>query len=80
MAKKIGNLNSLHFALSKLIDEPMREDEFTCADFYAEAIKIDPALTKTQAQNRIRGMLANGELVCRKVRHNGKQANAYTKV
>jgi hypothetical protein len=80
MAKKIGNLNSLQFALSKLIDEPMREDEFTCADFYSEALKIDPNLTKTQAQNRIRGALANGELVCRKVRHNGKQANAYTKV
>ena len=79
MAKKIGNLSSLQFALEHLVDRPLGENEFVFDDFYSEAIMLDPKLTRDQAQNRIRKMLEKGQLVCRKVRNNGKQANAYSK-
>lgn len=79
MAKKLGNLDSLQFALSSLIDQPIREDEFTADCFYNEAVKIEPNLRMSQAQNRLRAMLANGQLICRKIRYNGKSCNAYSK-
>lgn len=78
MAKKIGILNSLQFALEHLVDRPLGENEFVFDDFYSEALKIDPKLSRDQAQNRIRKMLEKGQLICRKVRHNGKSANAYS--
>jgi hypothetical protein len=79
MAKKIGNLSSLQFALSQLVDEPQQDDEFSVMDFVNEAKKTDPKMTYTIAKNRIRSMCENNTLTKRSIRRNGKMINIYKK-
>lgn len=79
MAKKIGNLNSLEFALSQLVDEPQRPDEFSSNEFYERAIKKEPTITFAMAAYRLKTMVSEGSLIVRKTRINGKQANLYSR-
>ena len=79
MAKKLGNLSSLQFALSQLVDEPQQDDEFSVMDFLDEAKKTDPKITYTIAKNRIGSMFENNILTKRRIRRNGTMVNLYKK-
>jgi hypothetical protein len=79
MAKKIGNLNSLEFALSQLVDEPQHADEFSVDEFLAKAQKKDPTMTISIARNRIQCMHQNGLLTKRLIRRNGAMMNLFRK-
>jgi hypothetical protein len=79
MAKKIGNHNSLQFALAQLVDEPQHADEFSVDDFVEAAQKADPSMTLTIARNRLAQMFQNGQLKKRKIRRDGKTINLFRK-
>jgi hypothetical protein len=79
MAKKIGNLSSLQFALSQLVDEPQQQDEFSADEFFVEGRKSDKNLTISMARNRLLHMFRNGLLEKRQIRKNGKMINIYRK-
>ena len=79
MAKKIGNLNALEFALSQLIDEPQADDEFTADEFIAAAKEDNQKSSTGALRHRIRRMCENGLLKKRMVRINGHLTNLYTK-
>ena len=79
MAKKIGNLSSLEFALSQILDEPKRDDEFSAEDAYVEARRRNPKVTLASVRQRIMRMEQNGTLKKRAVRHNGTSINLYSK-
>ena len=79
MAKKLGNLSSLQFALSQLVDEPQQDDEFSVMDFLNEAKKTDSKMTYTIAKNRIGSMFENNILTKRLIRRNGTMVNLYKK-
>ena len=79
MAKKIGNHNSLQFALAQLVDEPQRPDEFSVDDFMAEAQKTDPTMTLTIARNRLAQMYQKGLLIKRRIRRNNSIVNLFKK-
>ena len=79
MAKKIGNLSSLQFALSQIVDEPQNQDEFSAEEFLTEGQKTDSTLTITIVRNRLIQMFRNGLLTKRQIRRNGKMINLYRK-
>jgi hypothetical protein len=79
MAKKIGNLSSLQFALSQIVDDPQQPDEFSTEEFLAEGLKTDPSLTITIVRNRLIQMFRNGLLVKRQIRRDGKMINLFRK-
>jgi hypothetical protein len=79
MAKKIGNLSSLQFALSQIVDDPQQPDEFSTEEFLIEGLKADPSLTITIVRNRLIQMFRNGLLVKRQIRRDGKMTNLYRK-
>ena len=79
MAKKIGNLSSLEFALSKILDEPKRDDEFSAEDALVEAKKKNPDLTLSKIRQRLIRMEQAGLLTKRIVRRNGTIVNLYSK-
>jgi hypothetical protein len=79
MAKKIGNISALEFALSHILDEPQREDEFSAEDAYVEARKKNPKLTLSGVRQKLMRMEQNGALKKRTKRHNGTTINLYSK-
>lgn len=79
MAKKIGNHNSLQFALSQLVDEPQRDDEFSVDDFVAAAQLADPTMTVTIARNRLAQMHQRGLLTKRRIRRKNTIVNLFKK-
>lgn len=79
MAKKIGNLSSLQFALSQILDEPQQADEFTVDQFLASAREQDPSMTPNKARCRLVALHNNGLLEKRHIRRNGKIMNLYRK-
>jgi hypothetical protein len=79
MAKKIGNLSSLQFALQQIVDEPQKPDEFSAEEFLIEGMKSDRTLTITIVRNRLTQMFRNGLLTKRQIRRNGKMINLYRK-
>lgn len=79
MAKKIGNLSSLQFALSQIVDDPQQPDEFSAEEFLVEGLKTDPSLTITIVRNRLIHMFRNGLLVKRQIRRDGKMMNLFRK-
>ena len=79
MAKKIGNLSSLQFALQQIVDEPQKPDEFSAEEFLIEGQKTDRTLTITIVRNRLIQMFRNGLLAKRQIRRNGKMINLYRK-
>lgn len=79
MAKKIGNLSSLQFALSQIVDDPQQPDEFSADEFLVEGLKTDPSLTITIVRNRLIHMFRNGLLVKRQIRRDGKMMNLFRK-
>jgi len=80
MKKKTTDaISSLDFALSQLVDEPQRADEFSVDDFYAEARKKNSTLTLNIARNRLQNMQTNGLLTKRRIRRNGTTINLYSK-
>lgn len=79
MAKKIGNLSSLQFALQQIVDEPQKPDEFSAEEFLIEGMKADRTLTITIVRNRLTQMFRNGLLTKRQIRRNGKMINLYRK-
>jgi len=79
MPKKIGNLSSLKFALSQIIDDPQKDDEFSAEEFLAEGLKSDPSLTITIVRNRLTHMFRNGKLAKRQIRRGGKMINLFRK-
>ena len=79
MAKKIGNLSSLQFALSQIVDDPQQPDEFSAEESLIEGLKADPSLTITIVRNRLIQMFRNGLLVKRQIRRDGKMINLYRK-
>ena len=79
MAKKLGKLSSLQFALSQIVDEPQKQDEFSVEEFLIEGQKTDRTLTITIVRNRLIQMFRNGLLTKRQIRRNGKMINLYRK-
>jgi hypothetical protein len=79
MAKKIGNISALEFALSHILDEPQREDEFSAEDAYLEARQKNPKITLSSVRQRLTRMEQNGSLKKRSVRHNGTIVNLFSK-
>jgi hypothetical protein len=80
MKKKTTDvISSLDFALSQLVDEPQRADEFSVDDFYAEARKKNSTLTLNIARNRLQNMQTNGLLTKRRIRRNGTTINLFRK-
>ena len=79
MAKKLGNLSSLQFALSEILDEPQQADEFTTDQFFASAREQDPSMTINTARCRLVALHNKGLLEKRHVRRNGKVTNLYRK-
>lgn len=79
MAKKIGNISALEFALSQIVDEPQRPDEFSSNEFYERAIKKEPTITFAMAAYRLKSMVNEGSLIARKIRIKGKLANLYSR-
>lgn len=79
MAKKLGNLSSLEFALSQILDEPKRDDEFSAEDAYLEARQRNPKITLSSVRQRLVRMEQNGELKKRAIRHNSTTINLYSK-
>lgn len=74
MAKKIGNLSSLQWALSQTFHEPQAEDEFT-----AEQFAIAGKVALAQAGNRLAWMVSSGKLTKRKVLIDGRRRNVFRK-
>jgi len=79
MAKKIGNLSSLQFALSQILDEPQQADEFTADQFFESARQQDPSMTINTARSRLVALHNKGLLEKRNIRRNGKVTNLYRK-
>lgn len=79
MAKKIGSLSSLQFALSQIVDDPQQPDEFSADEFLIEGLKADSSLTITIVRNRLIQMFRNGLLVKRQIRRDGKMINLFRK-
>ena len=79
MAKKIGNHNSLQFALAQLVDEPQHADEFSVDDFVEAAQKTDPTMTLTIARNRLAQMYQRGLLTKRRIRRKNTLVNLFRK-
>ena len=79
MAKKLGNLSSLQFALSQILDEPQQADEFTVDQFLASAREQDPSITLNKARCRLASLYGNGALNKRQIRENGTLKNLYRK-
>ena len=72
-------LSALDFALSQLVDEPQRADEFSVDEFFAEAKKKDKTVTSCIVRNRLQNMQQNGLLSKRRIRRNGTMINLYRK-
>jgi hypothetical protein len=72
-------ISSLDFALSQLVDEPQRADEFSSHEFFERALKKEPSITFAMAAYRLKRMVSQGTLIARKTRINGKVANLYSK-
>jgi hypothetical protein len=80
MKKKTTDvISSLDFALSQLVDEPQRADEFSVDEFFAEAKKKDKTVTSCIVRNRLQNMQQNGLLSKRRIRRNGTMINLYRK-
>jgi hypothetical protein len=67
-------LSALDFALSQVIDEPIRADEFTALEFATKA-----NITHATALYRLKLMVNDGRLIMRKGRIQGKQSNFYSR-
>lgn len=79
MAKKLGNLSSLQFALAQILEEPKSDDEFSAEDAYLEAREKNPKITLSGVRQKLMRMEQNGALKKRTVRHNGTTINLYSK-
>lgn len=69
MAKKIGNLSSLQWALEQAAEKPRQPDEFTIAEFAAAT-----GTTRGSAQSKLAGMAGMKK---RLVVISGKVTNLY---
>lgn len=79
MAKKIGNLSSLQFALSQILDEPQQADEFTLDQFLVSAQEKDKSMTQNKARHRLISLCNNGSFEKRQIRKDGRIINLYRK-
>ena len=79
MAKKIGKMSGLQFALSQILDEPQREDEFSAEDAYLEARQSNPKITLSTIRQRLTRMEQSGSLTKRTIRHNGTTINLFSR-
>lgn len=80
MAKKIGNLSSLQFALSQLSADQQRDDEFSVGDFIDNLADQGEAVSVSSATSRLNTLITKGLLVKRKARMRGRMMNLYRKV
>lgn len=79
MAKKIGNLSSLQFALAELSADEKRDDEFSLKDFIDNLASQGEMISSSSATSRLDTLITKGLLVKRKARMNGRMANLYRK-
>ena len=79
MAKKIGKMSGLQFALSQILDEPQREDEFSAEEAYLEARQKNPKITLSTIRQRLTRMEQGGSLTKRTIRHNGTTINLFSR-
>lgn len=79
MAKKIGNLNALEFALSQLATDEKREDEFSVDEFIQSLAAQGEVVSVSSAVGRLNTLLTKGLLKKRKARMNGRVVNLYSK-
>jgi hypothetical protein len=75
MAKAIGTLSGLEWALSQSVEQPKQADEFTTDDF-ARAGNL-PVET---ARDKLNRMVRDGHLTKRMITLNGTRTNLYRKV
>lgn len=78
MAKKIGKMSGLQFALSQILEEPQQADEFSAEDAFLEARQKDPKITLPSVRNKIIRMERDGLLTKRQIRRNGTIINLYS--
>lgn len=71
-------MSNLQFILSKLTDDPKRDDEFTIHDVINEAESQGKLITQDQATKRMNRIVESGELKKRKIRINGTMQNVYS--
>ena len=79
MAKKIGNLSSLQYALAKLSADEKRDDEFTVDDFIRSLAAQGEPVSVSSATSRLNTLITKGLLVKRKARMHGRTMNLYSK-
>jgi len=79
MAKKIGNLSSLQYALAELSADEKRDDEFSVDDFIRSLAAQGESVSVSSATSRLNTLITKGLLVKRKARMNGRTMNLYSK-
>jgi len=79
MAKKIGNLNALEFALSQLATDKKREDEFSIDEFIQALAAQGEIISVSSAVSRLNVLITKGALTKRKARLGGRNVNLFSK-
>jgi hypothetical protein len=79
MAKKIGNLSALQYALAKLSTDEKRDDEFSVDDFIRSLAAQGEPVSVSSATSRLSTLITKGMLVKRKARVDGRMMNLYSK-
>jgi len=79
MAKKIGNLSALQYALAKLSTDEKRDDEFSVDDFIRSLAAQGEPVSVSSATSRLSTLITKGMLIKRKARVDGRMMNLYSK-
>lgn len=79
MAKKIGNLSALQYALAKLSTDEKRDDEFSVDDFIRSLAAQGEPVSVSSATSRLSTLITKGILIKRKARVDGRMMNLYSK-
>ncbi len=79
MAKKIGNLSALQYALAKLSTDEKRDDEFSVDDFIRSLAAQGESVSVSSATSRLSTLITKGILIKRKARVDGRMMNLYSK-
>jgi hypothetical protein len=79
MAKKIGNLSALQYALAELSADEKRDDEFSVDDFIRSLAAQGEPISVSSATSRLSTLITKGMLIKRKARVDGRVMNLYSK-
>jgi hypothetical protein len=71
-------LTALEKALEMATASPLRDDEFTAEQYIEKSKKLGLYTTYDSSRWELKKLVKNGELKSRKIKLNGKSANAYS--